>query len=184
MSAWDLPTTLEVGGHSWNIRSDYRAVLDILSYFNNPEYDNDERWMICLDILFEDFSEMPYELYEEAAKAATEFIDAGQKDDGKPHPRLIDWEQDALQIVSAVNAVAHTEVRAIPYLHWWTFLCYFMEIGESNISTIIHIRKKIADREKLEPWETKFYKENKRTIDIGADTESQEEEEFWENLLK
>lgn len=182
MSAWDLPTTLEVGGRSWKIRSDYRAVLDILSYFNNPEYDNDEKWMICLDILFEDFSEMPYELYEEAAKVATEFIDAGQKDDGKPHPRLIDWEQDALQIVSAVNAVAHAEVRAAPYLHWWTFLGYFMEIGDSTISTVIHIRKKKSEGKKLDDWERDFCKNNKSMVEGYLRKNERSEEE--KNVLR
>lgn len=79
MTAWDLPSSLCVGGQEWSIRTDFRAVLDILKYFNDPEYEEDEKWEICLDILYENFSDMPPELWKEAAQKAIEFIDMGIK---------------------------------------------------------------------------------------------------------
>ena len=56
MSAWELPQSLTVGNKDWTIRSDFRVALDILKYFDDPNYEEDEQWMICLDILFEDFA--------------------------------------------------------------------------------------------------------------------------------
>ena len=37
MSAWELPTTVEVAGHSFAIRSDFRAVLDALAAMTDPD---------------------------------------------------------------------------------------------------------------------------------------------------
>ena len=46
MNAWELPQQLRVGEQEWKIRSDFRAVLDILNFFNDPEYEEDEKWWI------------------------------------------------------------------------------------------------------------------------------------------
>ena len=37
MDTWKLPTTLRVGGKDYEIRTDYRAVLDILIAMNDPD---------------------------------------------------------------------------------------------------------------------------------------------------
>ena len=163
---WELPTSLVVGGEEWKIRTDFRAVLDILKYFADPDYEQDEKWAICLDILYEDFKQMPHYLHEEAAKQAVEFIDMGIKDDGKQKPTLMDWEKDAPIIIPSVNRVVGHEVRAMQYMHWWTFLGAYMEIGESLFSQIISIRAKRAKGKKLEKWEQEFLKENKELIEL------------------
>lgn len=165
MTGWDLPKSLPVGGQEWEIRSDYRAILDILGWFNSPEYDDDEKWMICLDILYESFADMPQELWQDAAKAASRFIDAGIHPEDKNSPRLMDWEKDAPIIVPAVNSIMGGEVRAIPYMHWWTFLGYYMSIRESLFSEVLSIRYKKSKGKKLEKYETEFYRENTSLVD-------------------
>ena len=119
MDAWELPTCINVGGEDYKIRTDFRAVLDILKYFADPEYEPDEKWEICLDILYEDYANMPYNRRQEAAEKALEFIDMGIKDDGRRKPHTMDWEQDAPIIIPSVNRVLGSEVRAMEYLHWW-----------------------------------------------------------------
>ena len=37
MYAWNLPTSLNVGGKDYKIRTDYRVILDILSAMNDPD---------------------------------------------------------------------------------------------------------------------------------------------------
>ena len=74
-SMWEMPVSLEVGGTGYSIRTDYRAILDILSYFNDPDYEDDEKILICLDILYEDFDSIPPELWDEAYEKAKSFID-------------------------------------------------------------------------------------------------------------
>lgn len=183
MTAWDLPSSLCVGGQEWSIRTDFRAVLDILKYFNDPEYEEDEKWEICLDILYENFSDMPPELWEEAARKAIEFIDMGIKDDSKNQLKVMDWEQDAPLITSAINGVLRTEIRSPQPLHWWTFLGAYMEIRESLFSDILSIRHKKAKEKKLEKWEEEFYKENKSLI-ILKDRKSERSQEEQEALRK
>lgn len=177
MSAWELPVSLNVGGQDWSIRYDFRAVLDILKFFQDPEYEMDEKQEICLDILYVDYANMPYSLHEEALKKAVEFIDAGIKDDGRPHPKLMDWEQDAPLITSAINGVLHTEIRSPASLHWWTFIGAYMEIRESLFSDILSIRNKKAKGKKLEKWELEFYSENKSLIDANGQGAERSQEE-------
>ena len=174
MNAWELPTSLEIGGVGRPIRTDYRAVLDALRYMTDPDYDAEERAMIFLRILYETFDELPPQLYEEALQKARDFIDAGIPRDEKPEfrPATMDWDQDAGLIVPAVNHVLGTEVRAVPYLHWWTFLGAYMEIKDGLFSAVLNIRNKRAKGKTLEKHELEFYRENHAIVDMrGRETE-------------
>lgn len=177
MSAWELPESLSVGCTEWNIRTDFRAVLDILKYFGDPDYEPDEKWEVCLDILYKDYANMPNVLKQDAAKKAIWFIDMGIEDEGKKKPNIMDWEQDFPIIIPSVNRVLGTEIRSINYLHWWTFLGAYMEIGESLFSQVLNIRQKKAKGKRLEKWENEFYKENKGLIDIKKKYSEEEIEE-------
>jgi len=185
MSAWDLPTSLSVGGKELQIRTDYRAILDILKCFSDPDFEADEQWEVCLRILFTDriFENFSSEEMQEAMEMASWFIDMGMKDDGKVKPRTMDWEQDASVIIPSVNRVIGKEIRALEYLHWWTFLGAYMEIGESLFSQILSIRIKKSKGKKLEKWEREFYKENKHLIDMQIRYTEEEKEEKAE-LIK
>lgn len=183
MIVYDLPTSLNIGGVDYSIRYGWRAILDILIAFNDPDLDDQASIIVMLQILYKDWRKIPIEHLEEACKKASEFIDCGQQDDGKHHPRTIDWEQDAGIIIPAVNSVAKTEVRLNPDLHWWTFFGYFMEIKESLLSNVISIRQKKAKHKKLEKNEQEFYRENKDIIDFKK-KDSEEIKKEKDNLLK
>lgn len=176
MDIWKLPTSLNLNGVDFAIRSDFRAILDILQVFEDPEYEQDERWYIMLDILYEDFEHMPEDLYQEAGIKAIEFIDMGAKNDGKRTAKLMDWTQDAPLIIPAVNKVLNTEIRALPYMHWWTFIGAYQEIGQGTLSTVINIRNKKAKGQKLDKDEKEYYRENKSLIDIKPKLTEEEQE--------
>ena len=72
----------------------------------------------------------------------------------------VDWTQDAPLILPAVNRAAGFEVRSADFLHWWTFLGYFMEIKDSVYSTVLSLRGKKARHKKLEKSEQEFWNEN------------------------
>ena len=81
MDAWSLPTSLNVAGKEYPIRSDYRVVLDILQCMNDPEiFEPDmtedekraEQVISMLAILYIDFDDMPPTEWEEAAEKACE----------------------------------------------------------------------------------------------------------------
>ena len=175
-SRWELPTSLDVGGVGFPIRTDYRAILDILSYYNSPDYNDDEKHLICLKILYVD--DIPAELQQEALQTAFGFIDGAQENDAKITPRLMDWEQDAPLIVPAVNKVLGGEIRSMPYLHWWTFLGAYMSIGESLFSEVISIRRKKAKGKKLEKHEQEFYRDNKSLVNMKQRYSEEEQAEI------
>ena len=183
MIGYNLPTSIDVGGIQREIRSDFRAVLDVLAAMSDPELDDISKTSIMVQIIYPKWEEIRPEYLDEAARKACEFIDCGNSSDGKKKPRLIDWEQDAALIVPAVNHIAGKEIRSMEYLHWWTFLGYFMEIGESTISTVIHIRSKKAKGKKLEKWEQDFYRENRDIVNFKSKYSSTDKE-FFDNWAR
>lgn len=185
MNVWNFPTSLNIGGIEYEIRTDYRVVLDLLMALNDPELSDSDKKMsaymqsrVILEIMFSDWDSIPQEYIQEALDKVSEFIDMGIGDDSKK-PKTMDWEQDAPIIIPSINKVLNREIRAEKYMHWWTFLGAYMEIGEGLFSNVIHIRQKKAKGKKLEKWEQEFYKENKSLIDFQhKEKRSNEEKEM------
>ena len=182
MSAWDLPVSVLIGDTEYSIRYQYMAVLDVLRAYNDPELDRDEQLEIMLRIMIPDFEKIHPALYDEAIEKCLAFIDCNQKDDGKKKPKLVDWEQDAYMIMPEINKVAGREIRWDKDIHWWTFLGWYMGIGDGFFTTVLHIRKKLSAHKKLEKWEQEFYRENKNTVDLKK-PESEEERSVKDNIL-
>jgi hypothetical protein len=183
MMAYDLPTSLYIGGVEHPIRYNWRAILDILSACADPELDDAGKTLCVLQIFYPNWSEIPSECLQEACQKACDFIDCGQKDDGKPKPKMIDWEQDAPIIIPEINKVAGKEVRLDPNIHWWTFFGWFMGIGDGLLASVLHIRKKKSLHKKLEKWEEEFYRANKTLVDF-APKETPEKAEMIEYFNK
>lgn len=178
---YDLPTSLEIDGIEHPIRSDYRAALDICAALSDSEFTNNEKIMALLEILYGDCEAI--ENIEEAVKKALWFISCG--DDSTPQrkrPKLMDWQQDFAYIVAPVNRIAGCEIRSLPYLHWWTFISYYYEIGECTFSNIISIRNKRAKGKKLEKWESEFYRDNRKMIDLKSGLSDNDKELLKEFL--
>ena len=147
-----LPRELEVNGRMYAIRTDFRDVLNILCAFSDPELEDGEKVYTCLYILFEDFDSIPEDDLEAAFTAALSFIDNGAKPEEQKSPRVMDWEQDENLLFPAINKVAGCEVRSAEYIHWWTFIGYYMEISEGVFSNVLSLRMKKAKGKKLEKW--------------------------------
>lgn len=159
-----LPTTLTVSGEDYEINSDYRIALLIFEAYDDAELSNSEKAEICLTCLFG--NNIPLDT-QEALKQAIWFLDGGDMPKSKGcSKKLIDWKQDESIIFPAVNKAAGKEVRSLSYMHWWTFLGLFGEIGEGLFSSVMNIRQKKAKGKKLEKWEQEFYREHKELIDI------------------
>ena len=162
---FDLPTSLEFGGREWAIHTDYRDVLRVLTAFEDPDLPDDEKAFICLHNIYPDFAELPRDALQAAFDAALDFIDQGRRPDG-PNPRTMDWTQDAALIFPAVNRAAGFEVRAADYIHWWTFLGYFMEIKDSTYATVLGLRGKKARGKKLEKQEQEYWQQNRNICEL------------------
>lgn len=163
---FDLPTSVSFGGREWEINTDYRDILSILMAFEDVELSDAEKGYVCLCNFYPDFEQIPKEHLQAAYDAAIEFIDHGSADDKKPSKKTMDWSQDAPLIFPAVNHVAGFEVRSAEYIHWWTFLGYFMEIKDSTYSTVLSLRQKKARGKKLEKYEQEYWKNNRGICEL------------------
>lgn len=179
MNAWELPTSVNVAGVEYDIRTSWTAILDILVALASNEYEDDEKPIIALMIFYPGYDEIPVECMNEAMDRLSEFIDAGITDEGIPKPKTMDWEQDASLIIPEINKQIGNgiDVRILKDMHWWTFLGYYMGIGESTFSTVVGIRYKKAKGKALDKWEREYYKENKSLIDIRIKYTEEEKEE-------
>lgn len=180
-----LPKALEVGGVEQPIRSDFRDVLTVIFAMNDPNLEDKEKSFVCLYVLYENFETIAEKDYKEAFEKAFDFINHNSGSSAKTHYKVIDFEQDEDLLIPAVNRVAGCEVRSLDYLHWWTFMGYFMEIGECTYSQVLSIRNKRAHGKKLEKWETEFFDRNKELIIIKEKLSDDEilEKEMINKLL-
>ena len=178
----DLPKSLSVNGVSYDIRTDFRDVLRVISAFNAPDLSAQEKVYVCLKQIIRDIKAVPQNDLSDAYKAVLEFIECSKvKDDETNKPTLVDWEKDEQLIFSAINKTAGFEVRAVPYLHWWTFLGYFQNVDPEDVwGQILAIRQKKARHKKLEKWEQEFYNANRDMCTVGKiqNTKSVRESSF------
>lgn len=181
-----LPTALEIGGQSYNINSDFRNVLTIFEAFSDVSLTDREKAYICIKRLYA--VNIPYKLVEEAIRKAYWFCDGGDMPKTKPDEvRTIDWRHDEQIIFPAVSkTMGIADVRSLPYLHWWSFLGCFGEIGEGLFSTVLSIRRKKSKGKKLEKYEQEFFKQNKELIILRTAEEQaaiDETEEFLKSII-
>lgn len=157
-----LPTTLEINGNEYGISTDYRNILQIITAYADPGLEAKDKAYVLLRRIYRDgFFNMPSDDYAAAIKAANAFIECREHKD-KPSPRVVNWEKDEQLIFPAINKVAGQEVRALPYLHWWTFLGYFQNIdAEGTWGFILTLRQKKAKGKKLEKHEKEFWNANR-----------------------
>jgi len=176
----ELPRTVCVHGVEYDVRTDFRDILKIVTAFSDPELEDDEKVYICLFIFYEDFDAIPRRDYEEAFKEAIRFIDHNVEDgeeDPRKSPRVMDWEQDEAIMFPAINKVAGFETRSADYVHWWTFMGYYMEISEGVFSNVLSIRLKKAKGKKLEKWEREFWTSNKGLCVLKTKLSAEEQAE-------
>ena len=187
-----LPEHLTIGDTDYPIRFDYRNVLQVFEAFSDPELEAAEKWIVAVYLLFEDFScaddvlealENGFDI-EEAAKQINWFIHAGKIQGKDIELPVYDWIQDEQMIFSAVNKVAGKETRELEYLHWWTFLGYFNEVGEGTFSFIVGIRNKLNKKKKLEKHEEEFLQHNKELVLLDYKRSMTEEERKEEERIK
>jgi hypothetical protein len=166
---FELPTEIKIKDKSYKIRNngDFRMVLDCFSALGDEELDIQFRVISSLIIFYDGLTDIEDTLetfeddIEEAVLQMYNFFNCGEKSIGlQSNYKLIDWEQDSQLIASAVNDVAKKEIRSEPYIHWWTFMGYFLGIGECALSNIIEIRRKIKKHTKLEKYEQEFKQQN------------------------
>ena len=186
---FEIPTSITIADEEYAIsnKGDFRMVLDCFSALQDADMQQEDRIISSVVIFYDTFSldnVFDYldtqEKFSEAVEKMYDFFNCGQKNLGNKSPhKLLDWEQDEHLIASAINKVAGEEVRFVDYMHWWTFMGYYMSIGESVLSTVITIRSKIMEGKKLEKYEQDFKRKNPEYFSWNRRTVEQEELDAW-----
>lgn len=172
MDKYTLPTSVMINDIECEFNSDFRNILMIFKILNDPDLLEPERIYCALQWFYKTSA---YEAsIEEAANYMFEFITMhdDEKDTSSNQAPLYDWEQDFNIIISPVNKVIGKDIRGMEYLHWWTFLSAFMEIGECTFNTFVGIRDKLNHGKKLEKYEEKILKENRNKIILKKKVDS------------
>lgn len=166
---YELPTSVRVNDKEFHIRNngDFRMVLDCFNALGDEELGEDYRVLASLIIFYNELNSLEdcekyLDYLEELTVKMYWFFNCGQKESpgAQTSKILVDWDGDSQIICAAVNNVANVEIRALPYLHWWTFMGYYLSIGESVLATVVSIRNKIVTHQKLEKWEKEFKRDN------------------------
>ena len=178
---WQLPTQTQIGGRTYGIHADFRDILEIFSYLQDPNLPEFVKWSVALGLFYD--APIPENDTREAMEFFCGFVSCGQE--SQPGPQLIDWEQDAQDIIADVNKAAGQEIRAMPFLHWWTFLSWFHAIGEGQLSSLVTVREKLRRGKALEGWEKEYYRRNRSRVELRKKYSASElaEQERLQKLL-
>ena len=176
---YNLPLTVELtDGTVLKIRNkcDYRMVLDCIGALNDNDLTDEEKSKCALIIFYENYQDItdPQEAIDDLSKIIS-YDDETPQENNKPV--LMDWQKDFKQLAPPISRILGYDIRTPDkYTHWWTFYGAFLEIGECYWQTIISIRKKKMHGQKLEEWEQKIYRENKKDIDLPQNLTDEEKE--------
>lgn len=173
MNLWQLPKSVELKGRRYDLHTDFRDILEIFTYLEDPDLPETVRWRIALALFYEQ-PVLPQDR-QEAVDYFCSFVSCGREE--TPGPRLICWQQDAREIISGVNQVAGQELRDLPYVHWWTFLGWFHAIGDGPLQMLVSIREKLSRGKPLADWEREYYRENRHRVELSRRYSHRERQE-------
>ena len=78
----------------------------------------------------------------------------------------MDWEQDYSLIIAPINRVIGGEVRSVEYMHWYTFLAAYQEIGDCTFAQVVRIRDHLARGKSLDKSDREWYRKNRHLVDF------------------
>ena len=188
---WGLPVSVEIGGVSYEIRTDFRVILDIFVMLSDPDLSGTDRAEGILQMFYVSPEDIPPQHLQEAVDRFTWFQNGGKEQDKKKSPKLVDWEQDYPLILPPINRIFGRDIRGIPYdaetntggVHWWTFLGAYNNLGDCTFAQVVRIRDKKARGKTLEKDELDWYRRNSDLVNIQNKL-SQEEETTISTWLK
>ena len=188
---YELPTSITIKGRQYQITNDgdYRVILDCFKALSDNELSEDEQVLASLLIFYNEFTDLDdlpndQDLINRLITKMCKFFNCGQDSVGaSTSQQVIDWEGDDTIIFAAINNVSHIEIRSLPYCHWWTFMGYYLSIGESVLSTVVSIRDKLNRGKELEKWEKEFKANNPQYFNWKKKTKEQLDlDEYVKNL--
>lgn len=163
---YDLPQCVIINENEYSFSSDYKTILEVMKLLNDKTLLDEEKIYCACYLFYDDWDDVLFEDSTELIESMMLFISGNRtENDNKKHKPLMDWEKDLPLIISPINRVVGHDIR-LDNLHWWTFLSYFMEIGECTFNTYVGIRDKKNKGKKLEKYEEEIFKNNMKAIKL------------------
>ena len=174
---FDLTDSVTISGNSYPIRTEFRTILEIFVMLDDPDLTDADKTEALLRMFYIERPSDP----DAAIEAFIRFVDPrSARRSVKSSSHLISWEQDFDLMAAPVNHILGTECRAMPELHWHTFLAAYLEIPpESVFARVLRIREKLRTGKKLEKEERSWYRKNADLVALKPKYSEAEE-----NILK
>ncbi|MCI8332855.1 MAG: hypothetical protein HFE78_08540 [Clostridiales bacterium] len=178
-----LPKSLDISGLSFEIYTDFRDILVIMEAFEDPSLTYQDKVYVTISNLYREPLPNNIDTFD-AYKKALWFLNGGNESDNDVDAsRLMSWSQDFSLLAPAIDKVAGEEVREKSYLHWWTFLGYYQEIGDCVFSNYIAIRYKLQKGIPLNKQEKEILRNNRSDVllrtQLSENEQAQEDEFFY-----
>ena len=164
---YELTTSMVVNGNEYSFKADFRNILEAMKPLNDPDLLEEEKIDCACYLFFDDYENISQLDMQECVEQMMVFISGNKPNEQQKNDKpLMDWEKDLSIIIAPINKVATHDIRNDNFMHWWTFLAYFMEIGECTFNTFVGIRNKKNKGKKLEKFEQDIYKNNMKAINL------------------
>ena len=72
----------------------------------DPQLDQSGRWYVAMRLFYPTFAEMPQACWPQATDFLAQFLAAGRREQARPGPPLMDWQQDAPLIAAGISRAA------------------------------------------------------------------------------
>ena len=177
---FSLPDTVLFNESEYRVRTDFRVILEIFVMLDDPDLTDADKTEALLRMFY---VERPSDV-EDAIRAFSEFVDPRGSGNSKKSSsqHLISWQQDFDLMVAPINHILGAECRALPDLHWHTFLAAYLEIPPDSVfARVLRIREKLRSGKKLEKYERTWYRNNIDLVNLKPkySTEEQEVLDEW-----
>lgn len=136
-----LPEYIEIDGQPYQINTDYKNCLRIITAFEDNDLTPQEKQIVLLSNLY---NEIPRNV-NEAMRQAVIFLNGGEEntDEETPPYRLYSFAKDSRFIYAAFRQTHGIDLTETD-LHWWQFLSLFLDLGsETTFSQLISLRKRL-----------------------------------------
>lgn len=182
-----LPTRVEIDGEEYEINSDFRTGLTIMTAFEDNALTGFEKQSIMLELLY---PEIPSNRAK-AAELAIKFLNCGEESNqgGKTESseRLYSFTQDSKYILSALKQSYHVDLEKESDLHWWKFSYMFLDLDENCFfNRLIYLRKQ-KTKGKLTKEEKEWYYSIRELVDLPESYTAEEQtviNEFMSKLVQ
>lgn len=175
------PTSVDIAGYPWPIRTDFRYWVQFERLILDSSVPDEDKAVDMLELLF------PWvpDDQAEAGKKIIWFWQCGIEHGGSgggTGRQIYDLERDSGYIFSAFDHDYGIDIESVKYMHWWKFKHRMMNLKPDNLFCRI-LDYRGADLSKKKGDERQHYEEMRRFYSLPLDADEQAKQEIIMNAL-